>query len=137
MSEIKDELTSFIFFKTLRIFLFEYIPVSSNGIIAINDELDTRRKVEEGLMTSMIDQNPNRAVFALEDNELTKVTIVDADPNDYVIFNAQIAFEEVVEQIEEFCVYIDAYGRIIYSTDIITIDNSNGNFSLDKVMNRE
>jgi len=133
LSEIKDELTSFIFFNTLRIFLFEYIPVSSNGIIAINDELDTRRKVEEGLMTSMIDQNPNRAVFPLEDNELTKVTIVNADPNDYVIFNAQIAFEEVVEQEEEICVYIDAYGRIIYSTDMITIDNKNGNFSLDKV----
>ncbi len=133
MSVIKDELTSFVFFKSLRVFLFEYIPVSSNGIIAINDELDTRRKVEEGLMTSMIDKNPNKAVFPLEDNELTKVTIIDADPNDYVIFNAKIAFAEVVEQDEEFCVYIDAFGRIIYSTDLITIDRENGNFALDKV----
>ncbi|MHA2032627.1 MAG: hypothetical protein ACW99Q_24925, partial [Candidatus Kariarchaeaceae archaeon] len=131
MSGIKDELVSFIFLKDLKVYISEYIPFGSNHIIAFNDELDCQKEVKDGLMTSFVDMEPAKATFQV-DKELTKVTVTQYDPNDYVVFNASIAFEEVVEQQEELCVYVDAYGRVIYGTKIEEIDDE-AEFSIDKL----
>lgn len=131
MSGIKDELVSFIFLKDLKVYISEYIPFGSNHIIAFNDELDCQKEVKDGLMTSFVDMEPAKATFKVEE-DLTKVTVTQYDPNDYVMFNASIAFEEVVEQQEELSVYVDAYGRIIYGTKIEEIDDE-AEFSIDKL----
>jgi WD repeat-containing protein 35 len=129
---IKDELTSFIYFKKPKIYISEYIPFGSNHIIAFNEQLDCQRDVKEGLLTSFIDTEPTKATFKIEE-DLTRVQIVDHDPNDYVEFNASIVYEEVVEQEEEIAVYVDAYGRVIYATEILEIDSANSILSLDKM----
>ncbi|MBD3226934.1 MAG: hypothetical protein GF329_02000 [Candidatus Lokiarchaeota archaeon] len=131
-SKIKDQLTSFIFLKDMRLYCAEYIPFGTNHIIAFNEELDCQRDVKEGLMTSYIDDEPEKATFII-DETLTKVKIVDYDPNDYVQFIASIVYEEIVEQKEEISVYVDAYGRVIYGTKITEIDNFNDKLSLDKL----
>lgn len=131
-SKIKDQLTSFIFLKDTKLYISEYIPFGSNHIIAFNDELDCQRDVKEGLMTSYIDTEPTKATFKIEE-ELTRVQIIDHDPNDYVQFIASIVYEEIVEQKEEITVYVDAYGRVIYGTKITEIDNFNDRLSIDKL----
>ncbi len=131
MTTIKDELTSYIFLKDLKILIAEYIPFGTNHIIAFNEELDCQRRVKEGLMTSFIDTDLGKATFEIKE-ELTKVNIVQFDPNDYVIFNASIVYKEVVEQQEEITVYVDAYGRVLYGTQLLEIDGSE-KFSIDKL----
>ena len=132
MSSIKDELISFIHLKDLKTYISEYIPFGTNHIIAFNDELDSLSDVKEGLMTSIIDTEPTRATFPI-DERLIKVTVTDYDPNDYVIFDASIVYEEVVEQIEEICVYVDTYGRVIYGCQIDEIDGDKTKFSIDRL----
>lgn len=131
MPAIKDELTSYIFLKDLRILISEYIPFGTNHIIAFNEELDCQRNVKEGLMTSFIDTDLERATFEIKE-ELTKVRIDQYDPNDYVIFNASIIYAEDVEQQEEISVYVDAYGRVIYGTQLLEIDGD-PKMSIDKL----
>ncbi|NHI93703.1 MAG: hypothetical protein EAX96_14550 [Candidatus Lokiarchaeota archaeon] len=131
MTTIKDELREFTFLKDLKIYINEYIPFSSNHIIAFNEELDTQKDVKDGLLSGMIDREPEKATFHIEE-ALTRVTVKDHDPNDYVIFDASITYEEVVAQQENICVYVDAYGRVIYGARLISIDNEK-NFSLDKL----
>jgi hypothetical protein len=131
MPTIKDELTSYIFLRDLRILISEYIPFGTNHIIAFNEELDCQRNVKEGLMTSFIDTDLEGATFEIKE-DLTKVTIDQYDPNDYVIFNASIVYKEVVEQQEEISVYVDAYGRVIYGTQLLEIDGSD-KISIDKL----
>jgi len=131
MPTIKDELTSYIFLRDLRVLISEYIPFGTNHIIAFNEELDCQRNVKEGLMTSFIDTDLETATFEIKE-ELTKVTIDQYDPNDYVIFNASIVYKEVVEQQEEISVYVDAYGRVIYGTQLLEIDG-NDKMSIDKL----
>ncbi|MHA1269070.1 MAG: hypothetical protein ACTSPY_04725 [Candidatus Helarchaeota archaeon] len=130
-STIKDELTSFIFLKDIDLYISEYIPFGTNHIIAFNEELDCQRDVKEGLMTSFIDTDPEKATFRIEE-KLTKVKIIDYDPNDYVRFIASIVFEEDVEQEEEIGVYVDAYGRVIYGTKILEIEDISDKISIDK-----
>ncbi|MFX0136308.1 MAG: hypothetical protein ACFFDN_21890 [Candidatus Hodarchaeota archaeon] len=132
MSVIKDELISYIHLKDLKIYISEYIPFGTNHIIAFNDELDSLSDVKEGLMTSIIDTEPTRATFPI-DERLIKVTVTEYDPNDYVIFDASIVYEEVVKQIEEICVYVDTYGRVIYACNMDEIDGNKTEFSLDKL----
>ncbi len=132
MSSIKDELISYIHFKDLKVYISEYIPFGTNHIIAFNDELDSLSDVKEGLMTSIIDTEPTRATFPI-DERLIKVTVTEYDPNDYVIFDASIVYEEVVEQIEEICVYVDNYGRVIYGCEMDEIDGDKTKLSLDKL----
>ncbi|MDD1778850.1 MAG: hypothetical protein LUQ65_11865 [Candidatus Helarchaeota archaeon] len=131
MPTIKDELTSYIFLKDLRILISEYIPFGTNHIIAFNEELDCQRNVKEGLMTSFIDTDLEKATFEIKE-ELTKVKIDQYDPNDYVIFNASIVYEEEVEQQEEISVYVDAYGRVLYGTQLLEIDGDM-RMSVDKL----
>ncbi|MHA1750900.1 MAG: hypothetical protein ACTSYZ_00895 [Candidatus Helarchaeota archaeon] len=129
---IKDELTSFIFLKDLQIYIAEYIPFGSNHIIAFNEQLDCQRNVKEGLMTSFIDKEPEKATFSIAE-KLTKVKIIDYDPNDYVQFSASIVYESVENQEEEISTYVDAYGRVIYGAKLIEIDNNSDKFSIDKL----
>jgi len=131
MPTIKDELTSYIFLKDLRILITEYIPFGTNHIIAFNEELDCQRNVKEGLMTSFIDTDLENATFEIKE-DLTKVRIDQYDPNDYVIFNASIIYKEVVEQQEEISVYVDAYGRVIYGTQLLEVDGDE-KISIDKL----
>ncbi|MHA1386398.1 MAG: hypothetical protein ACTSR3_21825 [Candidatus Helarchaeota archaeon] len=132
MSTIRDELTSFIFLKDLNVYISEYIPFGTNHIIAFNDQLDSLSDVKDGLMTSIIDSEPTKATFSVEE-KLIKVTVTDYDPNDYVIFNASIVYEEVVEQTENICVYVDTHGRVIYGCNIEEIDSDTEKFSIDKL----
>ncbi|MHA1231132.1 MAG: hypothetical protein ACTSPQ_10850 [Candidatus Helarchaeota archaeon] len=132
MTTIKDELKSFIFLKDVNIYIAEYIIFGTNHIIAFNEELDCQRKIKEGLMTSFIDNDPHSATFKI-DEALTRVQIIDYDPNDYVQFNASIVYEEVVEQEEEISVYVDAYGRVIYGAKILEIDGISDKLSIDKL----
>ncbi|MHA1377874.1 MAG: hypothetical protein ACTSRG_05790 [Candidatus Helarchaeota archaeon] len=132
MSKIKDKLTSFIHLKGLNVYISEYIPFGTNHIIAFNEQLDSLSDVKEGLMTSIIDMEPTKPTFAIKER-LTKVTVTEYDPNDYVIFNASIVYEEVVEQQEEICVYVDNYGRVIYGVNIEEVDSNKEKFSIDKL----
>ena len=131
MNNIKDDLTEFSFLKDLRIYINEYIPFSSNHIIAFNEELDTQKHIKDGLLSGKIDHEPEKAIFELEE-ALTLVTVRDHDPNDYVIFDAGITYKEDVAQSENICVYVDAYGRVIYGTRVLMIEKEK-TFSIDKL----
>jgi len=132
LAKIRDELTSHIHLNGLKVYLNEYIPFSSNQILSFNDELDVDHNVKEGLLTSMIDDEPEHATFELKE-ELTKVSVTRADPHDFVVFDASIVFKEVVHQKEEISCYVDAFGRVIYGAKIEKIDGQSRDFSIDKL----
>ncbi len=134
VSSVKDELDELIFLTDPCIFLSEYIPFGSNHIIAFNDELDSLGAVEGGLLTSLIDQEPRRCTFQVTD-ELTTVKVRRFDPNDFIQFEAAIAYENVggVEQIEDFGVHVDAAGRVIYGCQLIELVGRRDKHSLDNL----
>lgn len=134
LTSVKDELEELIFLTDPCIFISEYIPFGSNHIIAFNDELDSLGAVEGGLLTSLIDNEPRKCTFTATD-ELTTVKVRRFDPNDFIQFEAAIAFENIggVEQLEDFGVHVDSSGRVVYGCQLIELVGRRDKHSLDNL----
>ncbi len=134
LTTIKDELEELTFLIEPNIFISEYIPFGSNHIIAFNDELDSLGAVEGGLLTSIIDKEPQKCTFRItEDPTLVKVHRF--DPNDFIQFEANIPFENVggIQQVEDFGIHVDSSGRVIYGCSILEIVGKRDKHSLDNI----
>jgi len=134
LSTIEDELEELTFLNDVNIFIAEYIPFGSNHIIAFNEELDSLGAVEGGLLTSLIDKEPKKTTFLVEE-ELTNVIVRKFDPNDFIQFEAMITYENVgdIEQEECFAVHVDASGRVIYGCELKKLVEKTEMHSLDNI----
>lgn len=134
MNNIQDELEELTFLKDVNIFITEYIPFGTNHIIAFNEELDSQGAIEGGLLTSIIDQEPLKSTFLVEE-DLTNVVVKRFDPNDFIQFEAKISYGNVceIEQDEHFAVHVDASGRVIYGCEMIHLAGEKEWMSLDKL----
>jgi len=134
LTTIKDELEELTFLIDPNIFICEYIPFGSNHVIAFNDELDSLGAVEGGFLTSIIDSEPQKCTFRVNE-DLTNVKVRRFDPNDFIQFEANISYENVggIEQIEDFGIHIDTSGRVIYGCGLLEVVGKRDKFSLDNI----
>ncbi|PRP78265.1 hypothetical protein PROFUN_13875 [Planoprotostelium fungivorum] len=130
---IDQELNEVIVLSDVKVMVCEWIPFGSNHIVAMNDKLGSTERVQGGLFTALVDDQPAGTKFAMEPG-LTSVQILEFDYSMFLNFEADINFpeEEGVKQIEQFGVHVRDDGSVCYGLTIDGImDRDKDRVSLD------
>ena len=132
---IQDELDEVLKANEVKVFVAEWIPFGSNQMANLNDKLGSVERVQGGLFSAFMDDNPDGTRFAHAVSSTGhQVQILDYDLTEFVNFTADIFFEEDegIIQIEEFGVSIQKDGSIMYGLQVESVlDRLHDNISMD------
>jgi len=127
------DLNEVIVLSELKVLVGEWIPFGSNHIVAMNDKLGSTERVQGGLFTALVDDQPAGTKFSLEPG-LTSVQILEFDYSMFLNFEADINFPEEggVKQIEQFGVHVKDDGLVCCGLFIDAVmDRLKDHISLD------
>ncbi len=130
---IKDVLDEFVSLKDCSILIGEYIPFGANNVYQFCNKLDASKRVKSAMLTEYKDKDPKGTIFEASPIH-TAVEILDFVEHRFVEFNSHISYpeQEGIEQMENFGVRIDYFGRIIYGLQLKDI-NGDRNISIDRI----
>jgi len=129
-STVKDDLEELITLDNVKMLVTEWIPFGANQIFALNDKLGSAERIKGGLFLADVDTEPTRSIYKMaNDNNLTKVSLVDHQMDRFITFIADIQYpeDEGIQQIEEFGVSCRQYGGCYYGMQIEAIMNNDVN----------
>jgi hypothetical protein len=134
VDNIRDELEELVHLKNPKVLMGEWIPFGENQILALNDKLGSAERVQGGLLTAIVDDEPESMIFECKPG-LTSVRIVDFDLFNFIAFQAEIHFPEDagILQLEHFGMFVTSEGAITYGlqlknvlgseTDAVSLDH--------------
>ncbi len=107
-----------------RIVVCEWIPFGTSNLKALNDNMGSFKRIKNALFTHSVEEK-GMETSAVEDEEMTKVYVVDYDPTDYIMFEAEINYpeEEDIVQEEFFGCYVDHTGRVVYGMEMVSAED--------------
>tara|TARA_B110000091_G_C13776777_1_gene459212 strand:+ start:262 stop:1716 length:1455 start_codon:yes stop_codon:yes gene_type:complete len=112
---IQDSLDEVLKADGIKILVSEWIPFGSNQMANLNDKLGCVERVQGGLFSSFMDDQPEGTRFMhTVSSSGHMIKILDYDLTEYVNFTADIFFEEDegILQIEEFGVSVKKDGSV-------------------------
>eukprot|EP01117_Protostelium_nocturnum_P009319 TRINITY_DN3338_c0_g1_i1.p1 TRINITY_DN3338_c0_g1~~TRINITY_DN3338_c0_g1_i1.p1 ORF type:complete len:862 (-),score=280.18 TRINITY_DN3338_c0_g1_i1:42-2627(-) len=130
---IDKELNEVITLGDVKVLVGEWCPFGSNHIVAMNDKLGSTERVQGGLFTALVDEQPSATKFKLAPG-LTSVSILEFDYSQFLNFEAEVNFPEDdgVLQIEQFGVHVKDDGMVCYGLFVDAImDKLHDHVSLD------
>lgn len=132
-TNIRDELSEVITLSEVSVMIGEWIPFGANQIVALNDKLGATERVQGGLFTALVDEEPTGTQFEVTPG-LTSVRILDYDLTKHLNFEAEVYYpeDEGIVQIENFGVHMRDSGSIVYGLKVEAIlDRKSDSVSLD------
>jgi hypothetical protein len=120
-----------LFFKDLKLSISEWCPFGQNAIQTFNDSIDSLKGIKSSLLTGKVDEEPTTSEFNIKP-KFTRVRLKDFDIYNWIKFEGEIEYPEVVEQIERIGTYVDKSGFINYGLQLEKVSMKTSNFSLDE-----
>jgi len=118
-----------------RIVVCEWIPFGTSNLKALNDNMGSFKRIKNALFTHSVEEQ-GEETSAVEDEEMTKVYVVDYDPTDFVMFEAEINYpeEDDIIQEETFGCYVDHTGRVVYGMEMVSVEDQEADgISIDNI----
>jgi hypothetical protein len=132
---MEEEDKEIILLEHPRIVVCEWIPFGTSNLKALNDNMGSFKRIKNALFTHSVEEQ-GEETSAVEDEEMTKVYVVDYDATDYVTFEAEINYpeEDGIVQEEFFGCYVDHTGRVVYGMELISAeDQLSDGISVDNI----
>ena len=130
-NEVQKTHKNVLFFKDLKLSISEWCPFGQNAIQTFNDSIDSLKGIKTSLLTGKVDEEPATSEFNIKP-KFTRVLLKDFDIYNWIKFEGEIEYPEMVKQIERIGTYVDKSGFINYGLELQRIGDKTSNFSLDE-----
>jgi len=133
-TNLRDELDEVITLNSVSILVSEFIPFGANNMVAVNQNIGATERVQGGVFTMTMDEEPTDKFTISIDPGLTRVEVLDFSLSNHCNFEAEIHFPEDpgIVQIETFGLSINSVGSCFYGMQIeAVVDRIRDGISLD------
>mmetsp|Transcript_14391 Transcript_14391/g.18856 ORF Transcript_14391/g.18856 Transcript_14391/m.18856 type:complete len:851 (+) Transcript_14391:129-2681(+) len=133
-TNLRDELDEVITLNSVSILVSEFIPFGANNMVAVNQNIGATERVQGGVYTMTMDEEPEDKFTISIDPGLTRVEVLDFSLSNHCNFEADIHFPEDpgIVQIETFGLSVNSVGSCFYGMQIESVvDRIRDGISLD------